>query len=106
MVLHAYIYVNGTRKQNEDSGYNLRIQLRVADFATAQFNYTHVLLFVRGLHKLFWVSQTRQQFCSDFERYSFLGICLLNPKQQRRSRKCSIVADSMTSLILVCCEIR
>ena len=40
------------------------------------------------------------------ERYSVLGICLWNPKQQRRSKKSSKVADSATNLILACCGIR
>ena len=45
-------------------------------------------------------------FWSDFERYSVLGICLWNPKQRRRSKRNSKVADSATNLILVCCGIR
>ena len=39
-------------------------------------------------------------FCSDFERYTLLGICLWNPKQRRRPMKSSNVADSATNLIL------
>ena len=43
---------------------------------------------------------------SDFERYSVLGICLWNPKQQRKSKKCSNIADSAKNLIWACCGIR
>ena len=42
-------------------------------------------------------------FSSDFERYNDLGICMWNPKQLRRSKKSSNVADSATKLILTCC---
>ena len=45
-------------------------------------------------------------FWSDFERYNDLGMCLWNPKQHRRSKKSSNVADSATNLILVCCGFR
>ena len=45
-------------------------------------------------------------FWSDFERYNDLGVCLWNPKQHRRSKKSSNVADSATYLILACCGFR
>ena len=45
-------------------------------------------------------------FWSDFERYSVLGICLWNQKQQTRSKKSSTVPDSATNMILACCKIR
>ena len=45
-------------------------------------------------------------FRSDFERYSVLGICFWNPKQRRRSKKSSKVADSVTNMILACYGIR
>ena len=38
-------------------------------------------------------------FLSNFERYNDLGICLWNPKQQRKSEKSSNVAHSATNLI-------
>ena len=41
-------------------------------FATAQFNFTHVLLFICGLQKLFWIPQTRlriPQICLFLERF-------------------------------------
>ena len=44
-------------------------------------------------------------FWSNFERYSVLGIYLWNPKQQRRAKKCSNVADSTSNPIWACCEI-
>ena len=104
-------YVNETRKQNADSTYTLRISLTVADSATVQYNYTHVLLFVCGFHKLFWIPQnscgSRKFVCfwSDFERCNVFSICLWTPKQQRRSWKSSNVADFATNLILACCGI-
>ena len=42
-----------------DSTQSLRIPPTVAGSATAQFNYIHVLLFVCGFHKLFWIPQIR-----------------------------------------------
>ena len=45
-------------------------------------------------------------FLSDFEQYNDLRICLWNPKQHRRSKKSSNVADSATHLILACCGFR
>ena len=39
-------------------------------------------------------------FWSNFVRYNNLGICLWNPKQHRRSKKSSNVADSATNLML------
>ena len=45
-------------------------------------------------------------FLSDFERYKDSGICSWNPKQHRRSKKSSNVADSATNLILACCRFR
>ena len=46
--------------------------LHVADSATAQFDYTRVLLFVCGLHKLIWIPQIRLrvlQNCMFLERF-------------------------------------
>ena len=109
---HINKYVNGTRKQNADSTYSLRIPLTVADYATAHFNDTNVLSFVCGLHKLFWIPQILLQipqirlFLERFERDNDLGICLWNPKQHRRSKKSSNVADSASNLILACCGCR
>ena len=45
-------------------------------------------------------------FRSDFDQYSVLGICLWNPKQRRRSKKSSKVADSAPNMILACYGIR
>ena len=42
-----------------DSTNILWILLTVADSARAQFNFTHILLFVCGLQKLFWIPQMR-----------------------------------------------
>ena len=103
--------------QNADSTYNLRIPLRVCGFhlqlrIPQQLNST-----IHMLHYSFVDSTNCSGFCdygcgfrkfayfwSNFERYSVLGICLRNPKQQRRSKKCSNVADSVTNLIWACCE--
>ena len=94
IILNATTYIHickrnsqtkcGFHLQFADSTNTLRIPLIVADSATAQFNYTHVLLFVCGLQKLFWIPQTRLRipqirlFWSDFERNSVLSICLWN----------------------------
>ena len=47
----------GFHLQFADSIYKLRIPLTVAVSATAQFNDTNVLIFVRGFHKLSWIPQ-------------------------------------------------
>ena len=76
----------GFHLQLKVSIYTLRILLTVADSATAEFNKkTHVLLFVCGLHKLFWIPQIWLRipqirlFWGNFERNSVLSICLWNP---------------------------
>ena len=43
---------------------------------------------------------------SDFEQYRDLAICPWNPKQQKRSKKISNIADSTSILFLACCRIR
>ena len=94
--------------QFADSSYNLLVTLTVADCTTAQFNYTHAYyLFVDSTNCSIFIKydcgfRKFACFCSDLERYSFLGICLWNPKQRRRSKKSRNVAD----LILACCGIR
>ena len=40
-----------------ESANKMRIPLTVVDSAIAQFNYTYVLLFVCGFHKVFWTRQ-------------------------------------------------
>ena len=94
-----------------DSTYNLqipltlRIPLRVAESATAHFNYTNVLLFLCAFHKLFRIPQVRLRIQKNrllLERYSVLGICLWNPKQRRTSKKSSKLALSASNLILAC----
>ena len=50
-----------------------------------------------GFHKHCCGFRKFAYFWSDFERYNGLGICLLNPKQHRRSKKSSNVADSATN---------
>ena len=98
----------GFHLQFADSTYSSRIPLTVADSATAQLNYTHVLLFVCGFHKLLWIPQTRlriSQIRLFLERFWTVQ-CFMNPKQQRRSKKHSNVAESATNLIWACCGIR
>ena len=102
----------------------MRIPLTVCgfhlQFADSAYNYgfrnssiqLYTCLIICGFHELFWIPQIRLRipqiclFWSNFERYSVLGICLWNSKQQRRSNKCSNVADSTTNLIWACCGIR
>ena len=97
--------------QFANSIYMLRFPLIVAESATAQFNYTIILLFVCGFRKLFWIPQVRlriPQNCLFSERFwavQCFRYCLWNPKQRIRSKK-SKVADSATNLILACCGIR
>ena len=55
--------------------------------------------YCRGFHKSAY-------FWSNFERYNDLRICLWNPKQHRRLKKSSNVADSAKNLILTCCGFR
>ena len=59
-----------------------------------------------GFHKYCCGFPKFAYFWSDFEWYNDLGICLWNPKQHRRSKKSSNVADSATKLILACCGFR
>ena len=62
-----------------DSTYNLRILLTVADSTTAQYNYTHVLLFVCGFHKLFWIPQIQlrtPQIQLPFRKFTYFGAIL------------------------------
>ena len=80
----------GFHLQVADSTYSLRIPLKC---------------FIICL----WIPQTvlnSAYFSSDFERYNYLGTCLWNPKQHRRSKKSSKVGDLVTNLILVCCGFR
>ena len=88
--------------QLADPTCNLRISFTVVGSASAQFNDTNVVSFVCGFHNLFWIAY----FSRSSERYSVLDICLLNPKQHRRSKNCGNDADSATNRILVCCGLR
>ena len=105
--------------QFADSTYNLRIPLTICGFhlqlrILQQLNLTLQLfyhLFVdstncSGFHKHCCGFRKLAYFWSDFERYNDLGICLWNPKQHRRSKKSSNVADSATNLIVACCGFR
>ena len=115
-ILHIYIYVNGIRKQNAVSTHNLRISLTICGVRfqlriLQQLNLTiHMsyYLFVdskncSGFRKYSCGFHKVAKFSSAFERYSVWGICLWNPKQQRRSKRSSKVAGSATNLILACC---
>ena len=104
--------VCGFHLQNAHSTFNLRIPLTVTDSATAQFKHTHVSLFVFGFQKNVLNSANTVAESANFpflERFLTVQcfmFCLWNPKQQRRSKKCSSVADSATNLIWACCGIR
>ena len=109
----------GFHLQFADSTYNLRIpltfcgfrlQLRIPQQLNSTINMSFYL-FVEstkcfGFRKYGCGFPKLAYFWSNFERYSVLGICLWNPKQQRRSKNCSNVADSATIPILVGCGIR
>ena len=90
---------------------------------TSGFSFLHnlsrVVLISRTLSKINYLSTSNLPFAPQipqvclfwsnlewFAGYSILDICLWNPKEQRRSRKSSNVANSATNLILVCCVIR
>ena len=109
IILKATTHIN-ISKGNPQTKCGFHLQF--ADSATAQYNDTKVLSFVCGFHKLFWIRQIQLRipqsrlFSSDFVRYNDLGICLWTPKQHRRSKKSSNVADSATNLILDCCGFR
>ena len=72
------------------STYNLRIPHTVADSATAHCNYTYVLLFVGGFHKLFWIPQKQvriPQICLFLELFwvvECFKYLFVESKQQRR----------------------
>ena len=54
-----------------------------------------------------WIPQTGSgKVLEDFEQQTVLAICPWNPKQQKRSKKNSYVAKSVTKLIFACCGIR
>ena len=128
-ILHIYIYVNGIRKQNADSTYNLqipptfcgfhlqfadsacnlRILLLVAESATAQFIYTNFLLFIWGFHKLFWILPLRLRipqnrlFLEQFWAVQWFRYLFVKSKTANKIKN----ADSATNLnlILACCGI-
>ena len=121
---YRYLYVNGIRKQNADSNYSLQIPLTICGFelhftdpltvaesATAQFNLTHVSLFVRGFYKLFWIPQIRWRipqnrlFLERFWTVQCLRYLFAESKQQRRSKKSNNVVDCATNLVWACCRI-
>ena len=86
--------------------------LHFADSATAQFNYTHVLLFVCGLHELLCIPQRRlriPQLRLFLERnwaeqcFKYLFVESITAKKIKKS---SNGVDSATNLILVCFGIR
>ena len=106
----------GSHLQFADSTYNLRISFLICGFQSQlripqQLNLTLQMfyhLFVdstncSGFHKYCCGFRKFAYFWSNFERYDDLGICLWNPKQHRRSKKSSNVADSATNLILAFC---
>ena len=109
----------GFHLQFADSTYNLRIPLATGAFQLQlrilqQLNLTIQMsyhLFVdstncSGFRKYSCGFRKHAYFWSNFERYNDLGICLWNPKQHRRSKKISNVADSATNLLLACCGFR
>ena len=97
-----YMYVNGNRKQNADSTFNLRIPLTRCGFCLQLRNPQQLNLTIQ-MSSYLLVDSTN---CSGFRMYSVLGICLWNPKQRRKSKKSNKVADPATNLILTCCGIR
>ena len=95
--------IYGIHLQFADSTYILRIPLTVAESSTTQFNDTDVLSFVCGFLKYSCKFHKFAYLWSDFKRYNDLGTCLWNPKQHKRSKKISNVADFATNLRVSCC---
>ena len=105
------ITICGIHLHFADSTYNLRIPLTVVDSATAQCNYTHVLLFVCGFHTVLASANTVADSANSpsLERscaVQCFKYLFEESKTQRRSKKSSIVSNSPTNLILACCGIR
>ena len=103
--------------QLAESAYNLQIPLTLCGFhlhllIPQQLKFTEHLYYFylfTDLTNLFRIPHIfRKVACSwsNFEQYSVLAICPWRPKQQRRSRKNCIFADSGTNLISACCGIR
>ena len=59
-----------------------------------------------GFRKYFCGFRKFVYFWSNFEPYNVLGLCFWVPKQERRSKKNSHIADFATNLILACSAIR
>ena len=103
IILKASTYIN-ICKRNPQTECGFHLQLRIPQ----QLNLTVLMfyyLFVdstncSGFRKYSCGFRKFSYFSSDFERYNDLGNCLWNPKQHRRSKKSSNVADSATNLIL------
>ena len=99
----------GFHLQFAGSTYNLRIPLKICGFHL-QLRFPQQLNLTIQMSYLLFVDSTNcsgfRDFWSNFERYNDLGICLWNPKQHRRSKKSSNVAESATNLILACCGFR
>ena len=106
-----------------NSTYNLRNPLTIFQFAhlpicsqfaflllaNSDFRTARLQKFDCWFHKLFRFSQILQRFsqtCLFLEPISVVGyyrFSLWSPKQRRRSKKSSNIADSSKSLILACC---
>ena len=103
-ILHISTYVSEIRKQSADSTYNLRtpqqlnFSLQMSYLFVDSTNCSGFRMNGCGFRKMAY-------FWSGFERYSVSSTCLWNPKQQRRSKKSSKVANSAKNLILTCCGI-
>ena len=109
----------GFHLQFADSPYNLRIPLTICGFCL-QLRFPQQLNVTIHMSYFLFVDSTNcsrfrkyscgfykiRLFWNDFERYNVIGGCFWNPKQQRRSKKSSNVADSAKNLILACCGIR
>ena len=116
---YTYSYVNEIRKQNADSTYSLQIALTICGFDlqfadsaySCGFRNSSIQIYTclvncSGFRRYGCGFSNFAYFWSDFERYSVYGICFWNPKQQRRWKKSSNVADSATNFLWACCGIR
>ena len=87
-----------------------RLQLRIPQQLNVTTHMSYYLIVnstnCSGFRKYSWGFHKFTYVWISFERYNVLSICLWNPKQQRRSKKSSNVADYATNPNLACREIR
>ena len=114
--LTTYLHIcKGIRKQNADFTYNLRIPVTICGFhlqlripQQVKLTKHFVLLFVCGIHRLFWNPQTRLRipqvrlFLQQFLVVQSFRYLFVESKTAKKIKEKSYVADSAKNLILSC----